>query len=90
MNGIGVSDGANIGAPDYCPLIRGPREARIRSICVRLPRGVKQAQESSRKSTIQEQGGAKSGAVDAKLAKITDAWPTLPKAIKRAMLALIE
>jgi hypothetical protein len=41
---------------------------------------------------LRDPGGAKSGAflVDPTLCRIVDAWPTLPDAIRRAVLMLVE
>jgi hypothetical protein len=46
-------------------------------------------QQPSAKSTAKTDGSELGAARDADLAKIVAAWPTLPDAIRRAMLALI-
>ncbi len=45
--------------------------------------------KSPAETAVSELGAALGAAVDARLARIIAAWPTLPDAIRRAMLALI-
>lgn len=59
--------------------------------------GLELSQDSSGNSTIADQSGADSGAVfassipiDADLAAVFEAWPTLPEAIKAGILALVQ
>jgi hypothetical protein len=60
------------------------------------PTGLEQPANSTGNTTRHKSGGADSGAlsadcctIDPDLATIIAAWPTLPDAIRRAMLALI-
>jgi hypothetical protein len=59
--------------------------------------GFEPTQDSSGKSTIAEQFGAESGAVDARngpidpdLAAVVEAWAGLPTAIKAGILAMVR
>ncbi len=61
------------------------------------PTGLERLDESSGKSPVSARGGAKSDAIgahaaliDADLRAIIDAWPTLPEADRRAVLAIIH
>ena len=61
------------------------------------PAGIEQKPFSSGRVEVSETAGAKSGAVDRENAPITpdletviDAWPTLPPAIRTAILAIVE
>ena len=58
--------------------------------------GIEHPIETSGNSPIPHQSGAESGAVragdawaDRRFAKIADAWPSLPDALKAAILAII-
>jgi len=61
------------------------------------PAGIEQSADSPRRVRVSETGGAKSGAVDRKngpidpeLAQVIEAWPTLPPAIREAILARLR
>jgi hypothetical protein len=54
------------------------------------PEGFERVSKSPKKKHNQNKSAAKSAAIPADLAKIQAAWPKLPKAIRRAILALIE
>jgi hypothetical protein len=71
-------------------MLRPPRERRRWEsnprwrICNQKP-----SSKNTGKNAVLQEGAALGAAVDAKLARIIAAWPTLPDAIRRAMLALI-
>jgi hypothetical protein len=59
--------------------------------------GIEQPQENSGNTAITHESGAQSGALgarvaplDADLAAVVDAWPTLPEAIRDCMLSMIR
>jgi hypothetical protein len=59
--------------------------------------GIEPTRNSSKNTILSAEDGAKSGALEADfrpldpaLAQIVDAWPNLPEAIRKAMLALAE
>jgi len=69
------------------------------------PVGAERAPDSTGKSAISQTGGAESGAVgarnadsaapsptptDPELARLVEAWPKLPEAIRRGILAMVE
>jgi hypothetical protein len=65
--------------------------------CLNGEDGIRTAQENPAKSGVSDIGGAESGAhtgqfalIDSGLARISEAWPRLPEAIRKAMLLLAE
>ena len=61
------------------------------------PQGLEQSENSPRRVQVSDTAGAKFGAVDRENAPITpdletviEAWPTLPPAIRTAILAIVE
>jgi hypothetical protein len=59
--------------------------------------GIEPAVTSPENTTLFPEGGAKSGAlaprsrpIDAALAALIDAWPTLPEAIRAGILAMVR
>jgi hypothetical protein len=60
------------------------------------PTGFEEEPDSGGKPQSGVESGAKSGAIkvgplpDTDLARVLDAWPTLPEPIRRAVLALVE
>jgi hypothetical protein len=54
--------------------------------------GIEPTQQSPNKMALSGEGGAESGALasDPELALVVAAWPTLPEAIRRAMLSMVE
>jgi hypothetical protein len=56
----------------------------------RNPTGFAHSPENTGKTAEELSGAAKSGAVDARLAIVLDAWPWLPDDAKAAILALVQ
>jgi hypothetical protein len=59
--------------------------------------GIRTPREIPEETALSNQGGAESGAVtseirpiDSNLAHVVSAWPDLPEAIRRAVLALVN
>jgi len=68
-----------------------------RRLCRVPPEGLEQSEETPRRVQVSETAGAKSGAVDREnapidpeLAQVIEAWPTLPPAIREAILAMLR
>ena len=68
-----------------------------RRLCRVPPEGLEQSADSLRRVQVSETAGAKSGAVDREnapidpeLAQVIEAWPTLPPAIREAILAMLR
>ncbi len=66
-------------------------------ICTVAEAGVELSHDSSGNSTIANQSGAESGALDAQnrlcdadLAEVVQTWPSLPKALRAGILAMVR
>jgi len=89
---------AGLVAQEKTPVLQGSATGCEAVHPGRVPkRGLEQSADSPRRVQVSETAGAKSGAVDREngpidpdLAQVIETWPTLPPAIREAILAMLR